>query len=206
MATPVRFWLDPICPWCWVTSLWIREVAAERDLDIQWEPISLLIKNEPAEDSQYYAPVKWSYGLLRVLESVRTDGGNAAVSELYLEYGRRIHQDGEHGWDVAEALAAIGIDVKHAVAFDDESWDAEVLRRHHEGLALVGADVGTPIISIIDGDGKEVGIFGPVITKVPSPEVSLKVWDAITFLAQVPEFFELKRTRTSGPDVRKTPA
>lgn len=203
MATPVRFWLDPICPWCWVTSLWIREVAVERDLDITWEPISLLIKNDPPTDSQYYAPVKWSYGLLRVLESVRSTDGNSAVSELYLEYGRRIHQDGEHGWDVAEALEAIGIDAKHAAAFDDESWDAEVLRRHNEGLALVGTDVGTPIIAIKTDDGTEVGVFGPVITKVPSTEVGVKLWDSITFLASVPEFFELKRTRTSGPDVRR---
>lgn len=202
MATPVRFWLDPICPWCWVTSLWIREVAAERDLEIHWEPISLLIKNDPAVDSQYYAPVKWSYGLLRVLESVRSTDGNAAVGALYLEYGRRIHGIGENGWDVAEALAAIGIDASHAAAFEDEAWDAEVVRRHHEGLALVGADVGTPIIAITTDDGTEVGIFGPVITKVPSTEISLKLWDSVTFLAAVPEFFELKRTRTSGPDVR----
>jgi hypothetical protein len=185
-----------------VTSLWIRAVSDERDLDIEWQPISLLIKNAPTVDSQYYAPVKWSYGLLRVLESVRAGGGNAAVSELYLEYGRRIHRDGQQEWPVVEALEAIGLDVSHAAAFDDDSWDAEVLRRHNEGLALAGADVGTPIISIIDGVGKEVGIFGPVITKVPSADVSLKLWDSVTFLAAVPEFFELKRTRTSGPAVQ----
>ena len=34
MSTPVRYWIDPLCPFCWVTSLWIREVAPERDLDI----------------------------------------------------------------------------------------------------------------------------------------------------------------------------
>ncbi len=205
MATPVRFWLDPICPWCWVTSLWIREVAPERDLDIQWEPISLLLKNEPATDSPYYAPVKWSYGLLRVLASVRTDGGSAAVGELYLEMGRRIHQDGQREWPVIEALEATGIDTSHAAAFDDESWDAEVRRRHDEGLALVGNDVGTPIISVLTDDGAEVGIFGPVITKPPVGEDSLKLWDSVAFLARMPEFHELKRSRTTGPDVGKRP-
>jgi len=205
MATPVRFWLDPICPWCWVTSLWIREVAGERGLDIEWEPISLLIKNDPAVDSSYYAPVKWSFGLLRVLESVRSTDGNAAVGILYLEYGRRIHHDGQREWPVVEALAAVGIDATHAAAFDDESWDSEVRRRHDQGLALVGTDVGTPIISVQTDDGKEVGIFGPVITKVPGTEDSLQLWDSMAFLARLPEFHELKRARTTGPDVGERP-
>lgn len=206
MATPVRFWLDPICPWCWVTSLWIRDVAPARDLDLQWEPISLLLKNQPAVDSQYYAPVKWSYGLLRVLEAVRASDGNGAVGDLYMEFGRRIHQQGEHGWPVADALAAIGLDPAYGDAFDDEQWDAEVLRRHDEGLALVGPDVGTPIISIPDGDGNEVALFGPVITRVPGTDDSLALWDATAFLARLPEFHELKRSRTTGPDVRAADA
>ena len=90
--------------------------------------------------------------------------------------------------------------MSHAAAFDDETWDAEVLRLHHEGLALVGNDVGTPIIGIPGRDGKEVGVFGPVITARPSHGDSLILWDASVALAQIPEFFELKRTRTSGPN------
>ena len=205
MSTPVRFWLDPICPWCWVTSLWIREVAAERDLDIQWESISLLLKNNPAEDSQNYPPVKWSYDLLRVLESVRASDGNAAVGALYLEYGRRIHHDKQREWAFAEALESVGLDTSHAAAAEDESWDAEIRRRHDEGLALVGASVGTPIISVLSADGTEVGIFGPVITKVPSTADSLALWDSVVFLAQLPEFYELKRTRMTGPEVGPRP-
>jgi hypothetical protein len=200
MATPVRFWLDPVCPWCWVTSLWIREVAPRRDLEITWEPISLLIKNETTEDSPWYGAVKWSYNLLRVLESVRAKDGNAAVGDLYLEYGRRIHHDDVREWDVTEALTAVGLDVAHAAAFDDESWDAEVLRRHHEGLALVGNDVGTPIIGVHNAAGEEVGIFGPVITSVPAGDASAQLWDSVVFLSALPEFHELKRTRTTGPN------
>lgn len=206
MTTPVRFWIDPVCPWCWVTSRWIRTIAAERDLEITWEPISLLLKNQPDPDSQWYAPVKWSYGLLRVLEAVRATEGETAVGDLYVEYGRRIHHDGQHGWDVAEALTAIGLSTDHAAAFDDEQWDAEVQRRHEEGLALVGNDVGTPIIGVLDASGKEFGIFGPVITAIPADhDDSLRLWDSITFLATLPEFHELKRTRQSGPVVGERP-
>lgn len=200
MSTPVRFWIDPLCPFCWTTALWVRDIASDRDLEITWQPISLLVKNEIGSDSPWYGVAKWSFGLLRVLESVGSTEGNAAVESLYIEYGRRIHHDGQNDWPVAEALEAVGLPVSHAAAFDDETWDAEVLRLHHEGLALVGNDVGTPIIGIPGRDGKEVGVFGPVISARPSHADALILWDASVALAQIPEFFELKRTRTSGPN------
>lgn len=205
MTTPVRFWIDPVCPWCWVTSRWMVAVAAERDLAVQWQPISLLLKNQPSPDSEYYPAVKWSYGLLRVLEAVRATDGEGAVGDLYTEYGRRIHHDGQSMWDVADALAAIGLDAAHAAAFDDESYDAEILRRHEEGLALVGNDVGTPIISLPDAAGTEVAIFGPVITSVPPLAESLELWDVVARVARMPQFFELKRTRTSRPEFGPRP-
>jgi hypothetical protein len=199
MSTPVRFWIDPLCPFCWTTALWIRDIRDERDLDITWQPISLLVKNEMSDDSPWYGVAKWSFGLLRVLESVRAAEGNAAVEALYIEYGRRIHHDKQSEWPVAEALEAVGLPTTHAAAFDDAAWDEEVLRLHHEALALVGDDVGTPIIALPGRDGREVATFGPVISARPSHEDALALWDASVTLTQIPEFFELKRTRTGPP-------
>jgi len=228
-TTPIRFWVDPICPWCWVTALWIRTVAPERGLDITWEPISLLMKNEVGPESEYYEAVAWSLGLLRVMESVRGAGGAADLGELYVEYGRRIHHDGDRSFAAEDALRAVGIDVAHAAAASDPTWDAEVRRRMDEGLAFVGTDVGTPaaasdptwdaevrrrmdeglafvgtdvgtpIIGIGEGAGT-VGIFGPVITRVPPRDDALALWDATTTLARLDGFWELKRTRTERPD------
>ncbi len=200
MSTPVRFWIDPLCPFCWATAQWVRGIAPERDLEISWQPISLLVKNELESDSPWYPVAKWSFGLLRVLEKVRAEEGEAAVGALYLEYGRRIHHDGESQWDVAIALKAAGLDEGYAAAFDDESLDEELLRRHHEALALVGNDVGTPIIGVAGRDGTEVAIFGPVISAVPDHDDALALWDASITLARIPEFFELKRTRNGSPD------
>ena len=205
MSTKVRFWVDPICPWCWVTARWILEVAPERDLEITWEPISLLIKNDPKPDSSFYAPLQWTYGLLRILESVRTTEGETAVGDLYVEYGRRIHHDGEREWDPALALVAVGLDPSHAAAATDEQWDAELRRRMGDGLALVGEDVGTPIISVIADDGREVAAFGPVITKVPEIKDSLALWDTFTTVIQLEEFWEIKRTRTRRPEFGDRP-
>ena len=77
MTTKIRFWLDPACPWCWVTSRWVVDVAADRDLDVTWEPISLLFKNDTQPGSPWYEPVAWTRNLLRVMEAVRAKEGDA---------------------------------------------------------------------------------------------------------------------------------
>ena len=73
-----------------------------------------------------------------------------------------------------------------------------------EGLALVGPDVGTPIISVRNGDD-EVALFGPVLTRVPPVEDGLALWDAVHVLTTHGDFCELKRARTLGPQVGDRP-
>lgn len=204
MATPVEFWVDPACPWCWVTARWIvDEVAPQRDLDITWQPISLLFKNDPPKDSPYYGAVANTHKLLRVMESLRSAGAsNADLQRWYLYCGTKVHHDGDRDFDTAKveaALVHLGFDTKHAAAFEDDSWDAAIRTGMDAGLALVGDDVGTPIIAFTGDDGVKRGIFGPVITRVPSSEQSLAVWDAMQALATMDGFWELKRTRTEGP-------
>jgi hypothetical protein len=187
-----------------VTARWVvDEVAPARDLRVTWQPISLFFKNEPEEGSDHFGVVWFTHRLLRVLESVRADGGD--VEQLYLEYGRRIHHEQDRDFDVADALAAAGLDVDHAKAFDDDSWDAEIRTRMDIGLALCGDDVGTPIIAMDDKDGRRAGYFGPVITRVPDTESSLELWDALRTMISVPGFWELKRTRTERPEFGEPP-
>ena len=205
MTTKIRFWVDPICPWCWVTAMWVREVAAERDLEISWQPISLFIKNDPSPESSSYGAVRWTYELLRVMEAVRVGEGEAAVESLYVEYGRRIHHDGERIWDPAIALEAVGLDPAYASAATDEQWDAPLRERMNAGLELVGNDVGTPIIAFVTDDGRDVAAFGPVITKVPETKDALALWDAFATVTALDEFWEIKRTRTRRPEFGPRP-
>ena len=69
-----------------------------------------------------------------------------------------------------------------------------------DGLGLTGTDVGTPIIATDNSRGERAGYFGPVITKIPSTDDSLKMWDALLNMMDVDGFFELKKTRTEGPN------
>lgn len=187
-----------------MTARWVvDEVAPARDLQVTWQPISLFFKNEPEAGSDYHRATWFTHRLLRVLESVRAAGGD--VEQLYLEYGRRIHHEQDRGFDVADALRAVGIDTAHADAFDDDAWDGEIRTRMDIGLALCGDDVGTPIIAMDDRDGERAGYFGPVMTRVPDTEASLELWDALRTMISVPGFWELKRTRTEAPEFGDPP-
>ena len=188
-----------------MTARWVVDaVQPHRDLNITWQPISLLVKNQPT-DPTYLAPVQFTHNLLRVIEAVRKGEGEAAVQPLYWEYGRRIHHDGDRSFSAADALAAAGVPTSYADAFADDSWDEEIRTRMDRGLAFTGADVGTPIIALDDTRGNRVALFGPVITAVPSPEESLQLWDGYVAVATVPGFWELKRTRTERPSFGERP-
>lgn len=200
MSEKVRFWVDPICPWCWVTARWIREVRPQRGLEITWEPISLLFKNQPAPESPYFGPVEWSRNLLRVMEAVRVGEGDVAVEPYYVECGARIHHDKTREFTGADVLTAVGLPARYGASADDESLDAVIRERMDQGLALVGQDVGTPIISLIRPDGREMAMFGPVITRVPAGDDAVKLWDVFSTVTTMEGVWEIKRTRTEAPD------
>ena len=189
-----------------MTARWVvDEVAPQRDLNLIWQPISLLFKNQPEPDSDYYDGAMVGHRMLRVMEAIRAELGDAAVFDWYWQCGTRLHHDRDKDTPLADLLEHIGLDRKFAEAADDEHWDTEIRKRMNVGLELVGDDVGTPIIAFRCPDGTKRGIFGPVITKVPSTEQSLKVWDAMDTFTTMDGFWELKRTRTEGPEFGTRP-
>ena len=205
-----------------MTARWVvDEVMPHRDLSIVWQPISLLEKNQPDPDSDYYEPTKQTHDYLRVMEALRqateAETGRRAVATLsdgviddpifryYWQLGSRIHHDGELHFDVADALSDAGLDPALAAAADDPAWDAEIKQRMGVGLALAGDDVGTPLIALDNDDGERVALFGPVITRVPAAETALRLWDGFVAMATVPGFWEAKRTRTERPDFGDRP-
>ena len=190
-----------------MTARWVvDEVAPVKDLSIEWEPISLLFKNRPDPRSDGYVANVRTHELLRVMESVRTENGNDGVFRAYWGFGTRIHHDGQlFDFDIEEVLSGCDLDPSHAAASDDDSWDVRIRTRMDIGLDLVGQDVGTPIIAMPDNQGGEVGIFGPVITRVPPRDVSLQLWDMVVAATLTPDFWELKRTRTEGAQFGNRP-
>ncbi|MEE8599825.1 DsbA family protein [Euzebya tangerina] len=203
----VRFYFDPLCPWCWVTSFWLDdEVRPHRDIEIDWRPISLKVRNEGKEiDPEYREKVQpamnRSFALLRIVEALRKDGKTDQIRAVYKEFGTHFHHaDDGLDFDVTEALTAAGVDASYAEYMDDSSLDEAVRASTAEAEDVAGDDVGTPIIAYeVDGEWK--GYFGPVIPSVPTGDAALTLWDGLSALIEVDGFYELKRTRNEGPDM-----
>ena len=108
------------------------------------------------------------------MESIRNSEGEDTVQKYYWELGRRIHHDKDFmDFELDEVLTSIGVSADHLEAFDDIRFDEEIRSRMDNGLSLAGDDIGTPIIGCETKGGEMVGIFGPVITRVPDKNQSL---------------------------------
>jgi len=195
-TSQVEFWFDPICPWCWMTSRWVAEVAEVRGFEVAWHPISLAIINEDKDLGSHREGHRQGHRMGRVAAALEAKSDNAGVGAVYTALGTRIHPGGRSDFDaiITESVAEAGLPAELAQAADDESLDARLRANTEHALKIAGPDVGVPIISV-----NGVAFFGPVVTPAPTGEQALQLWDGIVAAASVPGFFELKRGRTVGP-------
>lgn len=204
--TPVDFWFDPLCPWAWMTSRWILEVEKVRDIEVRWHVMSLNVLNENKLDElpEAYREMLGPKALIpvRVVTAAQQKHGNEITGKLYTALGTRIHNEGKGATleVVAEALAEVGLPADLIEYAHSDAYDKELRASHHDGIERVGQEVGTPVISVPGADGAEVAFFGPVVTPAPRGEAAARLWDGTLLVASTPGFYELKRTRTEGPN------
>jgi 2-hydroxychromene-2-carboxylate isomerase len=197
VPTVVEFWFDPSCPWAWMTSRWVDEVCAHRDIDVTWNIMSLAVLNEDKDvDEAHRAFFPRALRYTRLVAAAKELHGQESVKRLYDALGARIHPGGRKDPDtvIPEALAEAGLPAELAERADSTEFDAQMRASHSEGIGRVGEDVGTPVIAV---DG--VAFFGPVLSPAPKGQQALALWDAVVAAASYEGFFELKRSRTSGP-------
>lgn len=211
----VDYWFDPICPFAWLTSRWLTEVAAQRAITINWHLMSLGILNESPDAPppvQEYTEV--ARGPVRVFASVRAEHGDEVVGALYTSVGTALHREGgtfepsktASGADflatmttciqgstdaVAKSLADLGLPTTHLAAAHTASWDWAIEQSHEQ--VPVGQQrrelIGVPTVSISGAPG----FFGPVLTELPDPERAVELFDAFVTVLTEPGFYEVKR-------------
>lgn len=193
----VDFWFDPACPWAWMTSRWMDEVSRVRDVDVRWHVMSLSVLNEKRDLPEHYrALMDDSWAAVRTIVAAARDHGDQVIKPLYDAMGTRRHPGGQEDWAaiIAESLAEVGLPAGLADVAGTDEVDALLRESHGEGIGMVGDEVGTPVVAI---DG--VGFFGPVITPAPTGDDAGRLFDGLALVTSVPGFYELKRTRTAGP-------
>lgn len=206
--TDIEFFWDPICPFAWITSRWVTDVARQRDYTVDWRLICLSILNEDSDYDDFPEGYQELHHkgrrMLRVAQAVRAEHGGAATGKLYTAYGSTIWNPdadirsamGEVASDqhLAAALERAGLPGGLADRAEDQSLDDGLRESTTEALSRTGRDVGTPIISFHHRGGT-TSFFGPVVSQVPPPEEAVRLWDAVVTLAEWPSFAELKRSK-----------
>jgi hypothetical protein len=198
----VDLWVDPACPWAWVTSRWLLEVELVRDAKVRFHVMSLGVLNEFREDTQEHRErLRPLWGPVRVLTAARTLFGPPVVRPLYGAMGNRIHpgQAGLGREMLIGALDELRLPRDLADAADSTEHDAALRASHDAGMSLVGPDVGTPVVHLPGADGETVAFFGPVVTPTPRGEAAGRLWDGVLAVAGTDGFFELKRSRDRRP-------
>lgn len=205
--TRVEFYVDPSCPWAWITSRWIKEVAPHRDLDVVWESYCLEIRDDygaaptvpEARRAAVIAAHAESHRMLRIFEAVDADLGGDAVDRLYTEWGAHFfHRDAPTGDDLlTRCLDAAGLERSYLEAAGQEKWDQPILESMAVAYAFAGEKTQTP--AIVVRSEPPHGFKGPVMAPAPTGEAALRMWDALVTLSAEPGFFEMTRARVNPP-------
>lgn len=209
----LHFWFDPVCPFAWMTSKWVRLVAEQREYRVEWRLISLRLLNRHVDyDAQfppgYQAGHTSGLHLLRVAARARAEHGAPALDPLYAALGRHVFEDpaGQPAPErvtsrpfLEQVLAQAGLPADLAAAVDDASWDVEIQEETDAALRLTGKDVGTPILHFRPPGG--TAFFGPVISRLPDRDEAVELWDHVIGLAGFAGFAELKRSLRERPQL-----
>ncbi|MFD0851728.1 hypothetical protein ACFQ07_05830, partial [Actinomadura adrarensis] len=91
MTAAVDFHFDPMCPFAYATSVWLRDVRAQSGIEVNWRFFSLEEINR-AEGKKHPWERPWSYGwsLMRIGALLRRRD-MAALDAWYGLIGAELH-------------------------------------------------------------------------------------------------------------------
>ncbi|MDF5757557.1 DsbA family protein [Spongiactinospora sp. TRM90649] len=191
--TTAEIWFDPACPYTWITSRWLLEVARVRPVDVRWRLMSLSVLNEGREEDPEGDTEGYLWVPVRVCAAVLQRHGQKALGRFYTALWTTGSNEGQD-WlgDLRAALRACGLPEDLAEAGTSTEYDAVVRASHAEGIGLIGEHVGTPVVAATAPDGGRTVFFGPVVSRIPRGEQAGRLWDGTLLVAGTPGFHELK--------------
>ncbi|MCX5043635.1 DsbA family protein [Aldersonia sp. NBC_00410] len=191
--TSVDFHFDPMCPFAFHASIWIREVRARTGLDIGWRFFSLEEINR-VDGKKHPWERDWSYGwsLMRIGALLRrTD--MALLDRWYALIGTELHLRGgkPHDPEVARALLdELGVGAARLdEALADPTTHDDVLADHRR--VTEGGGFGVPTLFFADGQK----FFGPVLVNPPTGDAAVRLWDLVIGLLEFPNVYEIQRPK-----------
>lgn len=192
----IDFFFDPICPYAYQTSLWIRDVREQVGLTINWRFFSLEEQNRvEGKKHPWERDIAFGWSQLRVAAWLRRqsmewcDTWYAVAAEALHTYGRRPYEP-----DVArELLRNAGLPEN---AWDDALADPTThddVKTDHFEAVNVHAGFGVPIILIPNGRA----VFGPVVVPAPPKERAVELWYLTVTYSRFPGLYEMKTPKTT---------
>ncbi len=201
--TPISFAFDPLCPWCWQTSKWIRRVEELGEAKVTWGVYSLELAHH-ADGVAAGDPLTNGVRGLRTAIAVRDKHGNEAMGAFYEALGTRYFEKLELYEDAATFHSALD-DIGLAPAIYDRAITTKqtftTLVREHRQLVKETKAFGVPTIRTKGGEGP--GMFGPVISEMPDDNESVETFKHVVWLIDHDNFAELKRDRVRDLDVER---
>lgn len=200
----ISFWFDPTCPWTWITSRWLDDAAGQCGVEVDWRTLSLASLNAGKEMTErFWAPRGAAWALQRVFEAMRAADAADQIGPLYAAAGQRFFLDdvAPSPEVVAQVMDEVGAN-RWLTSIDDARLDEVIAAETRDAIALAGPDVGSPVLSWTDAAGGTVAIFGPILSPAPKGPAAAELLRRVVAMAETPGFFELKRGRTTAPDVR----
>lgn len=174
--TDVEVFIDPRCPWAWVTSRWMRKVAPARNLTVYWRSYCLELRDDygvaPTVPEEFRRQAleghAISHRMLRIFEAARAEAGEDAVDRLYSEWGRSyfILKRPRTTELLADCVAGAGVHAGLVEAADDEKWDLPIRDAMEVACAFGGPKTQTPAI-VVRADPPH-GFKGPVMAPAPT--------------------------------------
>ncbi len=193
MAESVECYVDPLSPWGFRATCWLRSARAVRPLEVRWGLLSLAELNPNVDDEARKGRYLASRETQRVLVQAEREGGQEAMATMLYELAKARYERAVNLADpevIAAAAGAAGLPAGIRNRAVDDPSTSEWIGEEHRRLAALGA-FGIPTLIFAGAQP----LFGPVLNSIPQGEEAGSLLDHVAWLARREDFSELKRNR-----------